>query len=207
MFTGLIQELGKVFLISNNKITISTILGIKSIGESVSVNGVCLTVSSLKGSEFTADISQETFRASNLKLLKPGSIVNLERALAADSLLGGHIVQGHVDTTVKILNITKSSDFYEFSFKLDKDTALNVVDKCSVALDGISLTVSVIKKDQFSVWIIPETFNKTNLKLRRKGDIVNLEVDIIAKYVQKQILSYKYSSKINMNLLKKEGYL
>ena len=181
MFTGIIEEIGHV----NNvkKGTASAILTIQAekvlkgthIGDSIAVNGVCLTVTGIYDNTFTADVMHETLNRSSLGKLVSGSAVNLERAMAADGRFGGHIVSGHIDGTGKVAAITKD----------DNGILKYIVEKGSVAIDGISLTVAKMDSQSFSVSIIPHTAGATTLSLRKAGDVVNLENDIVGKYIER----------------------
>jgi len=203
MFTGIIEDLGKVKFVSNNQIVVETVLEVK-VKDSISVNGICLTAKDVKQESkkfvFKADISKETYNRTNLKFLKQNDFVNLERAVLANERFGGHFVLGHVDTTIKILSIEDE----EFVFELPENYKKYIVEKGSVAIDGISLTVAKKYKDRFSVAIIPYTFENTNLKTRKSGDVVNLEVDILAKYVE-NLLTKK--EKITVEFLKEHGFI
>ncbi len=203
MFTGIIEDLGKVKFVSNNQIVVETVLEVK-VKDSISVNGICLTAKDVKQESkkfvFKADISKETYNRTNLKFLKQNDFVNLERAVLANERFGGHFVLGHVDTTIKILSIEDE----EFVFELPENYKKYIVEKGSVAIDGISLTVAKKYKDRFSVAIIPYTFENTNLKTRKSGDVVNLEVDILAKYVE-NLLTKK--EKITVEFLKEYGFI
>ena len=204
MFTGIIEDLGKIKYISDNQISIETVLEIK-LAESVSVNGVCLTAKYVKQVVkkfvFTADISKETYNRTNLKFLKQNSFVNLERAILSNNRFSGHFVLGHVDTTIKILSIEGET----FVFELPKEYEKYVVEKGSVAIDGISLTVAKKYKDEFIVSVIPYTFENTNLKYKNVGDFVNLEVDILAKYIE-NFLTRK-EEKLSVEFLKQHGFI
>ena len=207
MFTGIIEELGKISALTKgdkslklkvecNKVTEGLLLG-----DSIAVNGVCLTAASFGSSFFEADVSYETIAKTSLNNIKIGSIVNLERALTLSSRLGGHIVQGHVDGTGRILNITKYGDSYKLFISCPKHIDKYIVSKCSVAIDGISLTVADVKHDSFEVAVIPHTYENTNLKYKKNGDIVNLESDIIARYVEKMVYSEEKDNKLKSLIL------
>ena len=198
MFTGLVEEVGKVREIKKSskgaklKVECKNVLEGTKIGDSIAVNGVCLTVVELGENYLSFDISYETLRRSSLSLIKPGSPVNLERALKLGDRLGGHILQGHVDTTTKITAIKREGEGYTFTFKLPKAYTHLVVEKGSIGIDGISLTIADIFPDSFTVAVIPHTFEKTNLKFKKPGDAVNLEFDIIGKYVEKMLKEKNY---------------
>ncbi len=204
MFTGIIEDLGKIIKIDKTQVVINTKLDIK-ISDSISVNGVCLTVKNVKqdGEKFvfSADISNETYNRTNFKFLKQDDFVNLERAILANGRFSGHFVLGHVDTTIKILSIENEN----FVFELPKEYDRYIVEKGSVAIDGISLTVAKKYKDKFSVAIIPYTKENTNLKYRKAKEVVNLEVDILAKYVES--FTRKKDENITLEFLKQHGFL
>lgn len=193
MFTGIIEETGEISSI--NRGAISCELTVKGniifddlkIGDSVAVNGVCLTASSINGNVFTADIMAETMRRSNLGMLKKGSKVNLERAMIATGRFGGHIVAGHIDGTGFVQSLTREDNAVWVTVSADDKIMKYVVEKGSIAIDGISLTVAKVFKDAFSVSIIPHTGSETTLLTRKSGDKVNLECDIIGKYVERLV--------------------
>jgi riboflavin synthase len=190
MFTGLIADLGSVRGIESNAdgatLEISTALaGELAEGDSVAVNGVCLTATAIDGGAFRAQAMQETLRRSSLQQLRPGSQVNLELALRADGRLGGHIVQGHVDGTGTIAGLRAEGFARVLEIDVDDELARYLVEKGSVALDGVSLTVSELRDGGFSVSLIPETLLRTNLGEAQVGDRVNIEADILAKHVER----------------------
>jgi len=203
MFTGIIEDIGKVVGVKKNFLFIETSLGDINIKDSISVNGVCLTVIDIvKQKEkflFKVELSDETLNRTNLKFVKPNSLVNLERAVKPTTPFGGHFVLGHIDTTIKLLKIVKE----EFEFELPKKYEKYIVEKGSVAIDGISLTVARKYKDKFSVVILPYTLENTILKTKKVGDLLNLEVDILAKYVE-SVISKKQN--IDIEFLKKHGF-
>ena len=207
MFTGIIEEIGKISSITKSTITIKskTVLEDAKLGDSIAVNGVCLTIVDLKKDEFTANISDETFKITNFSELKSGDFVNLERALTLNSRLGGHIVTGHIDTVGEIVSIIDKNEFYDLSVKFDKNFENYVVKKGSITINGISLTIAEINNNTVSVAIIPHTFNNTILKTLKSKDSVNIEFDILAKYVEKN-LSTKNNS-ITMNFLEENGFV
>ena len=207
MFTGIIEEIGKISSITKSTITIKskTVLEDAKLGDSIAVNGVCLTIVNLKKDEFTANISDETFKITNFSELKSGDFVNLERALSLSSRLGGHIVTGHIDTVGEIVSIINKNEFYDLSIKFDKNFENYVVKKGSITINGISLTIAEINNNTVSVAIIPHTFNNTILKTLKPKDSVNIEFDILAKYVEKN-LSTKNNS-ITMNFLEENGFV
>lgn len=195
MFTGIIEEIGRVKKISLAGKSGSLEIGAKKvlegtkIGDSIAVNGVCLTVTSLSSSTFTADIMAETVRRSSLGSLSSGSGVNLERAMAADGRFGGHIVSGHIDGTGKIARLQKEENAVWVHISAGKEILALIVEKGSIAIDGISLTVASVSDSEFAVSIIPHTASETTLLSKTTGDIVNLENDIVGKYVQKLLLN------------------
>ncbi|MDR2191876.1 MAG: riboflavin synthase [Endomicrobium sp.] len=204
MFTGLIEDIGQVCEISSSAIAIKTKLDDIAVGDSVSVNGVCLTAVKSEQYRFCADYSPNTDKITNLSLLKKGAFVNLERALKLSSRLGGHIVSGHVDATAKIKNIEKLGSFFRVVFSLPKEIERYCADKGSIAIDGVSLTVSKIFTQEFEVFIIPQTFNNTIFKFKKSGDLVNIETDILAKYAQKAL--DKKDCAMSLEFLKENGF-
>ncbi len=191
MFTGIIEGMGRVisvFPIKDGK-GLSLVLpfskDVLSIGQSLSVNGACLTLESIDEEKGTFFLSKPTMRTTNLSALKPGDIVNLERPLRLNQGLGGHILTGHVDITSKILGIHKNI----LRISLPEEIAHFMVQKGSIAIDGVSLTIASLGTDYFLAGIIPHTWENTNLKYKRKGDMVNIEVDIISKYVWRILTS------------------
>jgi riboflavin synthase len=199
VFTGIVEELGEVVDLELNGDSARLIVRGPKVtadaarGDSIAINGVCLTVTDLTGGEFTADVMGETLKHSTLGSVTPGQAVNLERAVRPDGRLGGHIVQGHVDGTGTILSRLPGTDWEVVRISVPPDLARYVVYKGSVAVDGISLTVSGLSDDGpshaaqawFEVSLIPETLRRTTLGFRQPGAAVNLEVDLIAKYVER----------------------
>ena len=167
--------------------------GIK-IGDSIAVNGVCLTVTSISGNKFTADVMAETIRRSSLGTLKHGSKVNLERAMAADGRFGGHIVSGHIDGTGTICSLEREDNAVWVEIETPDKLLKYIVEKGSIAIDGISLTVASLTDDSFSVSVIPHTGEETTLLAKKPGDIVNLENDIVGKYVER-LMNFNTSQK------------
>lgn len=190
MFTGLIEDVGTIGELrrQNNSavLTVKTKLAVRSMprGASVAVNGACLTVVKKSGKSFTVDVSPETLTRTNLETLVVGSAVNLERPMRLADRLGGHLVTGHVDGVGTVATIEKQGEFTLISFAVPALFGSLLVPKGSVAIDGISLTVNACRKNRFSVAIIPFTLQHTNLRARKVGDKVNLETDLIGKYVQ-----------------------
>ena len=208
MFTGIIEELGKVQAITRNRIKIQAgmVLDGTKLGESIAVNGVCLTVVKINGTNFDADISEETMKVTALKNLKSGSVVNLERAMPANGRFGGHIVSGHVDSLGKLKSVKKLGEFYNLNFELTKDSAKYVVKKGSIAINGISLTVAEADGNVITVAVIPHTYENTNLKILQIGDFVNIETDILAKYVEKFLSTSDNKSRLSMDFLVENGF-
>ncbi|MDE5854859.1 MAG: riboflavin synthase [Ruminococcus sp.] len=213
MFTGIIEEVGTVKAVQrsgNNsfiRIQADKILSDVHLGDSIAVNGVCLTVTKFDGSIFQADVMNETLSRSSLGSLKTGSIVNLERAMSANGRFGGHIVSGHIDGTGNIINIKNDGIAIWYTIKANNNIMRYIVEKGSVAIDGISLTVAEVGKNNFSVSIIPHTSGQTILSSKKVGDIVNLENDIIGKYIEKLMNTAKSESVIDMNFLAERGFL
>ncbi|MGZ8737631.1 MAG: riboflavin synthase [Nocardioides sp.] len=191
MFTGIVEELGVVEGLEEQADAIRlTVRGPHVItdahlGDSIAVNGCCLTVAERDGETFTADVMRETLDKTSLGALEPGSKVNLERAVTATTRLGGHIVQGHVDGTGEVLTRTPSEHWEVVEVSLPAELSRYLVDKGSITVDGISLTVVQVRDDSFSVSLIPETLARTTLGFKQPGERVNLEVDVIAKYVER----------------------
>ncbi len=207
MFTGIVQELGKIVSVATGKLNIAASRVTRGLepGDSVAVNGACLTVTGLDADGFSVDVVPETLRRTNLSLLRPGDEVNLEAALTLGGKLGGHLVQGHVDGTARLVSVV--GDGGEMLLKLEAAPELMryVVEKGFVALDGVSLTVVSRDDNSFQVAVIEFTRWQTTLGNRKPGDPVNLEVDIIGKYVEQ--LSRLSRPGVTMELLEKHGYL
>ena len=190
MFTGIVEELGKVLRINRGSqlqrinISCSKILEDIHLGDSIAVNGVCLTVVEFDSKGFSADVMNETFSRSSLGKLQPGSPINLERAMAANGRFGGHIVSGHIDGTGMVKSIRQDGNAVWFEIKAEEKILDGIVEKGSITIDGISLTVADIGRDCFKVSIIPHTLKETVLGHKKIGDVVNLENDVIGKYVK-----------------------
>ncbi|MFV9568717.1 riboflavin synthase [Thermoanaerobacter mathranii] len=207
MFTGIIEETGTVKNITHGTFTkivikCSKVLEETKIGDSIAVNGVCLTVTNISDESFAADVMPETMRASNLKDLKIGSIVNLERALQVGRRMGGHIVTGHIDCVGKIIEKRQEKNAFIFKIAINEKFTKYIARKGSIAVDGISLTVVDDGYDYFTVSVIPHTMLKTTLGYKGVGDSVNIEVDILSKYVEKLI-----GKKDIKDLLKENGFI
>jgi riboflavin synthase len=197
VFTGIIEELGTVESLTDQgdavRLTVRgpVVVADAALGDSISVSGVCLTVAARSHDTFTADVMRETLTRTSLGVLAPGSAVNLERAVTAEKRLGGHIVQGHVDDTGTIVARTPSEHWEVVEISFPVRLAPYLVDKGSVTVDGVSLTVVTVDDDRgtFTVSLIPETLSRTTLGLKQQGDPVNLEVDVIAKYVERMLVT------------------
>lgn len=208
MFTGIIEELGKIRQVAKNSLIVecnNVLEGTKS-GDSIAVNGVCLTVTELFNNAFSADISEETLKVTALSQIKAGDFVNLERAMPATGRFGGHIVSGHIDGTGKCLSSRKNGDFYDFEVELPSGVEKYVVKKGSIAINGISLTVAEINRNIIKLAIIPHTYENTNLKYIKNGEFVNIEVDILSKYIEKFLSSGDNRSGIDENFLVENGF-
>ena len=217
MFTGIIEEVGEVKSLKigseSSKLTIKAhkVLEKTLIGDSIATNGVCLTVTNINGNSFEADVMEETFRRSNLGNLKLGSKVNLERALTLDKRLGGHIVSGHIDGCGRVLSLIKEKNAVWVTIGADKKILKYIIEKGSIAIDGISLTVAYVDEEVFKVSIIPHTGEETTLLTKTVGESVNLECDMIGKYVEK-LLGFnnkeeKKESNITEEFLRNNGFI
>lgn len=215
MFTGIIEEVGRVEAI--NRRATSAVLEVRAarvvesmqLGDSIAVNGVCLTVRRQSAGGFQVELSQETLDRSSLGSLKAESLLNLERPLLPTSRLGGHFVQGHVDAVGKVLAIRADGEFAVWRFLLPDSIERYVVEKGSIAVDGISLTVASLTRDAFEVALIPHTLENTNLRTRKIGDEVNLECDVLAKYVESMLKQRKNrpaKSQLTEEYLKERGF-
>ena len=193
MFTGIIEERGKVQSFAPNPggarmiISASLVTSDSADGDSIAVNGVCLTALDVTRDSFAADLSQETLDRSTLGNLAPGSRVNLERAVTPSTRLGGHIVQGHVDARGEFLSAEEHGDFWTVSIGYPNEISQYLVYKGSVSVEGISLTIANLSPDFFEIAVIPKTWEVTNLSTLKPGDPVNLEADVIAKYVERMM--------------------
>ncbi len=207
MFTGISEETGKIISIDSKGIlTISAnkILSDIHIGDSIAVNGICLTVTKFSDTSFTVDAMPETLSRTALKYLTSGSMVNLERAMAANGRFGGHIVSGHIDGTGKITGYRKDKNAIWVTVKADRSLLKYIAPKGSVAIDGISLTVVDSLRDSFTVSLIPHTASVTTLTTHKQGDLVNIEVDVLAKYVE-HLIGFK-DNKIDLDFLAQCGF-
>lgn len=218
MFTGIIEEVGKVAGIEGGKdafvlrIEADKVLKDVKLGDSIAVNGVCLTVTTFTRNQFTADVMPETLKHTNLRTLKKGELVNLERAMALGDRFGGHIVSGHVDATGEVISREPRANAILFRIKAPAHIRKYLVPKGSVTVDGISLTIVDVTDETFSVSVIPHTLSHTNLRDKHPGSVVNLESDIIGKYVER-LLSWREEEKdpakqrMNMDFLRNHGFV
>ncbi len=195
MFTGLVREVGEVGWLRRTEQTVQLLLKAPRTaprvrtGESVAVNGCCLTVTAHREEQLMFDLLEESLKRTNLGQLKPGSPVNLERALRVDGRLGGHFVQGHVDDTTKVIDLEELGSDLRLDLALSGEFARYLAYKGSVAINGVSLTVAAVDEEKFSVWVIPHTLENTNLGDLEIGDSVNLEFDILSKYVERLLVN------------------
>lgn len=194
MFTGLVERVGWVEELRGGRLVLRASLEDVKLGDSIAVNGVCLTVVNISGERLHFDLSEETLSRSNLRFLRREDPVNLERALRLSDRLGGHLLQGHVDFTAPIVSFKRMGEHWELRVKIEREYTVYFVEKGSVGLDGISLTVNSIEGDIITMNIIPHTYENTNLKYRRVGDRLNVEVDVLAKYVINYLRKLKAGS-------------
>ncbi|MGQ9765102.1 MAG: riboflavin synthase [Armatimonadota bacterium] len=212
VFTGLVEEIGVVRTVQTGTVTrlsvCSRIVSRKaSVGDSVSVSGVCLTVTSVYEDEISFDAVPETLYRSTLNDLQAGDLVNLESSLRADGVIGGHFVMGHVDAVGVIESVERLADSAQIRVGAPEDVMRYVVEKGSIAVDGVSLTVAAVQESSFSVAVIPHTLKVSTLGRKRSGDRVNLEVDIIAKYVEKFLKCREVTSGVTMDFLRDTGFI
>ncbi len=218
MFTGIVEEIGKVKELKKGinsmilTIEAERIMSDLKLGDSVATNGVCLTVTELGKNFYKADVMHETMRRSSLGSLKAGSKVNLERAMSANGRFGGHIVSGHIDGIGKITNIQKDDNAVWYTINAPQSIMRYIVEKGSIAIDGISLTIAKVENDSFQVSIIPHTLKETILSDKGVGDIVNLENDIVGKYIEKFVTLNRETDKcsksgISMDFLAGNGFI
>jgi len=206
MFTGIVAEVGRVVSILPDKLTVGAVQVLKGlqIGGSVAVNGACLTVTGFTSDSFTVDLSPETIKRTNFNALKNGDPVNLERPLGLGGELGGHLVQGHIDGTGKILDITAEGGATIFQFEAPPEIMRYLVEKGFVAVEGISLTITVKENDSFQVSVVEYSKTHTNLSSHKIGDLVNLEVDIMAKYAEQ--FTQPQRSGLTVDFLRENGF-
>lgn len=215
MFTGIIEEIGTVKAIMKStkgariSIYARKVLEDVKLGDSICTNGVCLTVTDFSDSNFTVDVMAETIRRSNLGALSPGAKVNLERAMKASDRFGGHIVSGHIDGTGKIVDLQKEDNAVWVTISAESEVLKYIISKGSIAIDGISLTVAYVDDSSFKVSIIPHTKEETTLLRKKVGDAVNLECDLVGKYIEK-LMNYgtdkHVESGIDMDFLRNNGF-
>jgi riboflavin synthase len=207
MFTGIIEEVGVVRLVSPSQLVISAdkVLGGTKLGDSLAVNGACLTVTGVDSHSFSVEVMPETQRRTNLGRQRPGDKVNLERPLTLSSHLGGHLIQGHIDTTGKVISMIPEGTAVLARYAAPPEVMGYLVEKGFIAVDGVSLTITEVENDSFTVSLVDYTLRNTNLGERHPGDLVNLEVDIIAKYVEKLLRQPK--SAISWDFLAERGFL
>jgi len=214
MFTGMIEEVGRVTSITNEhenrRLTVAASHLVKELkkGDSIAVSGVCLTAVEITPNSFGADLAEETWNRTSFSRIKPGALVNLELPMRADGRFGGHIVQGHVDGTGKFIALDEipGADNYWLRIEIPSELARYVIFKGSLSIEGISLTVAKIEGTEVTAAIIPHTTEMTNLKSLEAGDPVNLEVDVIAKYVDKMIRGDSANSSITVEQLVEQGF-
>jgi riboflavin synthase len=193
MFTGLIAELGRITAVEKGEssavftIAAPSLISQITLGDSVAVNGVCLTATSITGDAFTADVMVQTLAVTSLSQLSVGSPVNLELAALLNTRMGGHMVQGHVDGVATVVGLTPGEKWAQFEITVPEKLAKYIVNQGSICLDGVSLTVGEINDSNnvVTVWLIPETLERTNLSTKKSGDLINVEVDVLAKYVER----------------------
>ena len=213
LFTGIVEEIGTVKSIQmtgkSGKVNIKAkkVLEGTKVGDSIAVNGICLTVTSMTDNGFEADVMAETVRRSSLSVCRGNDEVNLERAMAADGRFGGHIVSGHIDGTGTITLLSREENAVWVTISADARIIRYIVEKGSICIDGISLTVAKVNHDNFSVSVIPHTAGQTTLLKKRAGDIVNLENDIVGKYVERFLgVEQNKSDGITMEMLSEYGF-
>ena len=193
MFTGLVAELGRITAIEKGEssavftVAAPGLISQIALGDSVAVNGVCLTATSIAGDSFTADVMVQTLAVTSLSQLAVGSPVNLELAALLNTRMGGHMVQGHVDGVATVVGLTPGDKWAQFDITVPEKLAKYIVNQGSICLDGVSLTVGEINdaNNVVTVWLIPETLERTNLSAKQPGDLINVEVDVLAKYVER----------------------
>ena len=216
MFTGLIQSVGKVHSFKRQgnaaqlQITSSLVDADLQLGESIAVNGACLTLTALDGNSFSVDVSPETMNCTTLGTLRPTQLVNLERALTLSDRLGGHLVSGHIDCIATVRRRYQDQNSIRFEFGVPREVMRYLMEKGSVAIDGISLTVNRVESDMFSVAVIPHSLEMTTLKSCREGAQVNIETDLLGRYVERLLQGGKNTQngqKVDFDFLAKNGFL
>lgn len=212
MFTGIIEDKGKVTAIQKDEksmeltISSSKILSDARLGDSIAVNGVCLTITHLSDQTMTVDVMPETVKATNIHSLKIGDVVNLERAMQANGRFGGHIVSGHVDGVGIIRSKKPVSNAVYIEIEISKELAENCIPKGSIAIDGISLTLFKVSEQSVTVSLIPHTYQETILGVKKVGEQVNIETDLLGKYVLQQLKRTEKESRISLNFLQQNGF-
>ena len=213
MFTGIIEEIGTIKSVQHGSKSVCLTIGAEKLiediksGDSINTNGVCLTVVSFNQGAFSVDVMPESIRRSNLKELKAGSRVNLERALKLNSPLGGHLVSGHIDGTGVIRKTWEEDNALWLSISCDASILKYIIEKGSVAIDGISLTIAKVDNQSFDVSVIPHTLKVTVLLDKKAGDTVNIECDVIAKYIEKLAGKNANKGNISLELLAEQGFM
>ncbi len=218
MFTGIVEEIGRIEAVQKGsqssilKIAAQRVLEGSQIGDSIACNGVCLTITNMSEKSYECDVMAETLRRSNLGSLKPGDSVNLERALAVGSRLGGHIVSGHIDGRGNIVSMEREDNAVWVTIRAEKEILRYIIEKGSIAIDGISLTVAYVDDKVFKISMIPHTGEATTLLSKKAGDSVNLENDLIGKYVEKLLFTKSEEKKeekdeLTMDLLAEYGFM
>ena len=207
MFTGIIEQVGKIKTIAANKLEIAADFANVEIGESIAINGICLTVVSYKNNILSFDYSPRTDALTNMSAQKAGAAVNLERALKLGARCGGHIVSGHIDCAAPVKAIQQEGNFCKITIAMPAEIARYIVPRGSVAVDGISLTVGGVNSDSFDISIIPQTLRATTLADAKPGQLVNIECDILAKYTERLLgLNTAPQSKLSEDFLKENGF-
>jgi len=213
MFTGIIEEIGTVKSVTKQAFGASLTINCQKVledtktGDSICVNGVCETVVNIASDTFSVDISPQTLNVTNLCNLKPGDSVNLERALTLNSRLGGHLVTGHTDCRGKLAAVQNLDEFNNLTFELPEEYSKYVATRSSVSVDGVSLTVAQTAGNNFTTAIIPHTYENTTLRYLKPGDCVNIETDILAKYVEKISCAKDNNKGINVEFLEENGFM
>lgn len=214
MFTGIVKDVGAVTTLERRgeeallKVRTSLDMMQMAVGDSIAVNGACLTITTMEADVFSADVSAETIKRTNLGKLKPGDAVNLEPALRLSDFLGGHLVLGHIDGTGRIVGKIPGTSSIVFLFEVERDLSRYIVEKGSVCVEGVSLTVNRCEGSRFYINMIPHTAERTTLGLKKVGDVVNIETDIIGKYVERLLThDTRKGREINLNFLAEHGFL
>lgn len=212
MFTGIIEEIGKVTAIKKDTTSMELTLHCPKIltdallGDSISVNGVCLTITNLQSEQMTVDVMPETVKATNIHQLKIGDPVNLERAMSANGRFGGHIVSGHVDGVGTIRKLKPVSNAVYIEMEIDEELADNCIPRGSITIDGTSLTIFNVSKQSVTISLIPHTYAETILGMKKVGDQVNIETDLLGKYVKHHLINKENKSNITFDFLRQNGF-